>query len=137
MKNNISTTADNFNIMNEKLIEQIEEMPGVKTVERVPYTTDRFTVVFEPERHDIELVDGEIYALSDRIVRFKCKNSYEGIDTYSQFVFKGKDFFNKSESVGYNKIIKQLTPATKKQKKKLIKAEVKNGFFWELQRKSL
>lgn len=83
---------------------------------------------------EVELVDGKIYASQSVIFRFKSINNNDHcIDTYSQLV--EEKYLNGLKSVGERTFIRNIKLATKKQKQKLIKAEVKNGYFHELQSK--
>lgn len=72
---------------------------------------------------DIELVDGEIYVRNNWIIR----HGFTKLNTNNNH-FQAEPFYYVNDKID-NK------PATPKKKKKLIKAEVKNGYFHELNKK--
>lgn len=128
----------------KKLIEQIKQMKGVVTVE--PAGEDMAVVVFEPkderklrewlkemmEKEPLtlkpeELVEGEIYVA-------------EGVDYRAESIFRYK--YTNLNCLGFyiNKDchfvkFQTLRHATTSEKQTLIKEEVKNGFFYELNKK--
>lgn len=88
--------------------------------------------------NEIELVDGEIYRFKDgdnsRTIRFRRNGINNHLLMYSQLHCDG-DFWIHEESDYFDSKDRKLSPATKKQKQKLIRAEVKNGYFHELRSK--
>ena len=102
----------------KKVIEQIKELKGVKTVESM---SDKVVVTFE-----VDLVEGEIY--------------YSETDNF-KYIFRikeGQYYYSMLNSIkefrlnDFMELTTDIIPATDKQKRKLIRHEVKNGYFHEL-----
>ena len=87
----------------------------------------KWAEIVEPKK-EIELVRGEIYFDEDEIKT--CRNVFRfksGSISFSRIFSDGNRFYLDASMCFYDGNIK---PATKKQIKKLIKAELKNGMVW-------
>lgn len=122
---NVRTVIGDYRVVNNEIDVSVKE-----TGAKINLFYSRTWAEIIP--NEVELVKGGIYDyLGDRTIRFKRKHKTRGMDTYSQLTRDGI-FYKYSEDVGYHDDYKNLKPATDKQKRKLIKSEVKNGYFHEL-----
>ena len=115
-----------------KLIEQIESLKGVKTVEQVD--DDRIVVVFEQGLEPCDLVKGEVYVdyCTDnefgyaRVLRFKKLRKNGKLTVYSQLIIDG-DYVGRGwiNTKSYRYV--NLRHATPEEKRKLLAFEERNG----------
>jgi hypothetical protein len=106
---------------------------GVMIIPFTQYLTDYdLTEEWEKYLEEVELVEGCIYFDKDNgsenIFRFRKKSGSHLV--YYSLKWEDDDEFKKGDKHSYD--ISEIRLATKKQKKKLIRAEVKNGYFHEL-----
>ncbi len=87
------------------------------------YYAGKWATIIEPE---LELVSGEIYTITDN-GRYSFRFKSIGSDKYANYLSSTNPF--EIENLIYIKD-RKLRLATNKQKAKLIKAELKNGYLW-------
>lgn len=121
----------------ERFKRSIDEMMKMECVDSVTIDENTVTITIKKIPIPIEPVVGGIYALSDRIIRWKSAHIVSGANVYTQKVYSlGGGFYRNTESVGYNRDIIFMKAASESQKKELIVEEMKNGFFWELEKEN-
>ena len=95
------------------------------------YLDGKWATIIEPE---LELVSGEIYLSEEDnkrwIFRFKSNREPDAIRVNYLSIILYDDIFNVDSFLCHKDSTRLCKPATNKQKAKLIKAELKNGYLW-------
>lgn len=95
------------------------------------YRDGKWATIIEPE---LELVSGEIYLSEEDnkrwIFRFKSNREPDAIRVNYLSIILYDDIFNVDSFLCHKDSTRLCKPATNKQKAKLIKAELKNGYLW-------